>query len=82
MATPPDSIDGPWRCFGEHDYVSDRISRPRSFFLALALERALLLEVGVDMTEPATVRAATLDRQLVRFQCFESHSWSSESILV
>ena len=82
MTTPPDTIDGPWRRFGEHDYVSDRISRPRSFFLALALERPLLLEAGVDMTKPATLCAAALDRQLIRFQCFESRTWPFESILV
>jgi hypothetical protein len=80
MLTPTDSTDGPRRCFGGCDYVSDRTSRPGSVFLALALESPQLLEVGVGMTERSAVLAA-MDRRLIRSQSFEGHSWPSESIL-
>jgi MoxR-like ATPase len=53
-------------------YVADR-SLATALFLALKLGRPLLLEgdAGVGKTEIAKVLAATLDRKLIRLQCYE-----------
>jgi len=53
-------------------YVADR-ALATVVFLALSLERPLLLEgqAGVGKTELAKILAATLKRRLIRLQCFE-----------
>lgn len=53
-------------------YFADR-DLATAIFLALELERPLLLEgeAGVGKTEVAKVLAAVLDRRLIRLQCYE-----------
>jgi MoxR-like ATPase len=74
-ATPPGqltSIEGLQAAFRARDYVIDR-SLATSVFLALALERPLLLEgeAGVGKTQLAKTLAETLDTRLIRLQCYE-----------
>jgi MoxR-like ATPase len=54
------------------DYVADR-SLATAVFLALALERPLLLEgeAGVGKTQLAKTLAEVLDTRLIRLQCYE-----------
>ncbi len=54
------------------DYVADR-GLATAIFLALQMGRPILLEgeAGVGKTEIAKVLARTLDRDLIRLQCFE-----------
>ena len=54
------------------DYVADR-SLATVLFLSLRLGRPLFLEgeAGVGKTEIAKVLAASLDRKLIRLQCYE-----------
>jgi MoxR-like ATPase len=54
------------------DYVADR-SLVTAVFLALALERPLLLEgeAGVGKTQLAKTLAEVLDTRLIRLQCYE-----------
>lgn len=56
----------------EANYVADR-SLATALFLSLKLGRPLLLEgeAGVGKTEIAKVLAETLNRQLIRLQCYE-----------
>ena len=60
------------------DYVADR-SLATVLFLALKMGRPLLMEgeAGVGKTEIAKVLAKTLDRPLVRLQCYEGLDVSS-----
>ena len=73
MATAiPSSIDQVAELLGQADYVADR-SLATVLFLGLKMGRPLFLEgeAGVGKTEIAKVLAASLDRPLVRLQCYE-----------
>jgi MoxR-like ATPase len=66
------SIDAVQSAFAERGYVADH-DLATSVFLALSLERPLLLEgeAGVGKTEVARTLAAALDTDLIRLQCYE-----------
>ena len=66
------TIEGLQAAFRARDYVADR-SLATSVFLALALDRPLLLEgeAGVGKTQLAKTLAETLDTRLIRLQCYE-----------
>jgi MoxR-like ATPase len=66
------SIDEVQKAFAAQHYVADR-DLSTAVFLALALERPLLLEgeAGVGKTEVARVLAAALGAELIRLQCYE-----------
>jgi len=68
----PDSIDATLALLDSGDYVADR-RLATALFLALRMGRPLFLEgeAGVGKTEIAKVIARTLDRPLVRLQCYE-----------
>jgi MoxR-like ATPase len=72
MAALPGSIDTAQDLLKAGHYVADR-SLATAVFLSLKLGRPLFLEgeAGVGKTEIAKVLAATLDRNLVRLQCYE-----------
>ena len=81
MAKPrllPDSIDDTEVLLRDGDYLADR-SLATTLFLSLKIGRPLFLEgeAGVGKTEIANVLSATLDRQLVRLQCYEGLDVSS-----
>ena len=68
----PESVDAMLALLTEGDYIADR-SLATASFLALTLNRPLFLEgeAGVGKTEIGKVLATTLDRRLVRLQCYE-----------
>src|SRR5690348_13766825 len=68
----PSSIDQAQDLLQAGHYVADR-SLATAVFLALKLGRPLFLEgeAGVGKTEIAKVLSTTLDRNLVRLQCYE-----------
>src|SRR3990167_2258102 len=73
MTTPsPASIDDTLGLLARADYVAER-SLATAVFLALKMGKPLFLEgeAGVGKTEIAKVLAHTLDRRLVRLQCYE-----------
>ncbi|MEH6629684.1 MAG: MoxR family ATPase [Halopseudomonas aestusnigri] len=68
----PQSVDDVLQYLSKGKYVADR-SLATVIFLALKMQRPLFLEgeAGVGKTEIAKVLSATLDRPLVRLQCYE-----------
>jgi MoxR-like ATPase len=79
MSVPlPDTIEATLDLLAEGRYVADR-SLATALFLALKLGRPLFLEgeAGVGKTEIAKVLAETLDRRLIRLQCYEGLDVSS-----
>ena len=78
MIKLPKSIDDTAALLARADYVAER-SLATALFLALKMERPLFLEgeAGVGKTEIAKVLADTLERRLVRLQCYEGLDISS-----
>ena len=78
MVKLPTSIDDTAALLARADYVAER-SLATALFLALKMERPLFLEgeAGVGKTEIAKVLANTLERRLVRLQCYEGLDISS-----
>jgi MoxR-like ATPase len=74
----PTSIDETLALLERGGYVADR-ALATVLFLALRMKRPLFLEgeAGVGKTEIAKVLAATLDRPLIRLQCYEGLDISS-----
>ena len=74
----PVSIDETLALLERGGYVADR-ALATVLFLALRMKRPLFLEgeAGVGKTEIAKVLAATLDRPLIRLQCYEGLDVSS-----
>jgi MoxR-like ATPase len=74
----PDSVDATQATLSQGRYVADR-SLSTVLFLSLRLGRPLFLEgeAGTGKTEIAKVLAETLDRDLVRLQCYEGLDVSS-----
>ena len=68
----PGSIDETLSLLAKADYLADR-SLATVLFLALRMGRPLFLEgeAGVGKTEVAKVLAKTLERKLIRLQCYE-----------
>jgi len=68
----PKSIDDTQALLANADYVAER-SLATAVFLSLKMGRPLFLEgeAGVGKTEIAKVLAVSLDRPLVRLQCYE-----------
>ncbi len=68
----PQSVDAVETLLGAGNYVADR-SLATALFLSLRLGRPLFLEgeAGVGKTEIAKVLSETLDRPLIRLQCYE-----------
>jgi MoxR-like ATPase len=74
----PQSIDETLSLLERGGYVADR-ALATVLFLALRMKRPLFLEgeAGVGKTEIAKVLAETLDRPLIRLQCYEGLDVSS-----
>src|ERR1700690_1340600 len=74
----PKSVDETLALLGAGRYIADR-SLATALYLALSLKRPLFLEgeAGVGKTEIAKVLAETLQRRLVRLQCYEGLDVSS-----
>ncbi|MBI3147962.1 MAG: MoxR family ATPase [Betaproteobacteria bacterium] len=70
--TLPVSIDDTLELLAGADYIADR-ALATTIFLALRLERPLFLEgeAGVGKTEISKALSLTLERPLVRLQCYE-----------
>jgi MoxR-like ATPase len=67
-----DSIEQTRTLLADAGYIADQ-GLATALFLALRMQRPLFLEgeAGVGKTEIAKVLAATLDRRLLRLQCYE-----------
>ena len=72
MAELPRSVDETLALLEKGRYLADR-SLATALYLALSLQRPLFVEgeAGVGKTEIAKVLAETLERRLVRLQCYE-----------
>ncbi|MAL74960.1 MULTISPECIES: AAA family ATPase [unclassified Hwanghaeella] len=70
--TLPQSVDETQKMLSDGRYVADR-SLSTALFLSLKLHRPLFLEgeAGTGKTEIAKVLSETLDRPLIRLQCYE-----------
>jgi MoxR-like ATPase len=70
--TYPGSIDDLQALLARERYIADR-GLATSIFLALKLQRPLLLEgeAGVGKTEVAKVLASAFETELIRLQCYE-----------
>src|SRR6201984_2227859 len=68
----PEAVDEVRKGLADHDYLADE-GLATSIFLALRLQRPLLLEgeAGVGKTEVAKVLAGGLETELIRLQCYE-----------
>jgi len=78
MSREPGSIEQTQALLEQANYVADR-ALSTTLFLALKMQRPLFLEgeAGVGKTEIAKVLSQTLDRRLVRLQCYEGLDISS-----
>ena len=78
MTELPDSIDATLALLDDGRYIADR-SLGTALYLSLKMGRPLFLEgeAGVGKTEIAKVLAETLDRRLIRLQCYEGLDISS-----
>ena len=74
----PTSVEATRSLLSRGGYVAD-LALATSVFLTLKLKRPLLLEgeAGVGKTELAKVLSATLERPLIRLQCYEGLDISS-----
>ena len=72
MSREPGSIEQTQALMEQANYVADR-ALSTTLYLALKMQRPLFLEgeAGVGKTEIAKVLSQTLDRRLVRLQCYE-----------
>jgi MoxR-like ATPase len=72
MAAFPTSIEDTHKLLASAGYIADR-ALATVLFLSLKMGRPLFLEgeAGVGKTEIAKVLAATLERKLIRLQCYE-----------
>ena len=72
MGCEPASIEQTQALLEQANYVADR-ALSTTLYLALKMQRPLFLEgeAGVGKTEIAKVLSQTLDRRLVRLQCYE-----------
>ena len=72
MSREPASIEQTQALLEQANYVADR-ALSTTLYLALKMQRPLFLEgeAGVGKTEMAKVLSQTLDRRLVRLQCYE-----------
>ena len=72
MIREPASIEQTQALLEQANYVADR-ALSTTLYLALKMQRPLFLEgeAGVGKTEIAKVLSQTLDRRLVRLQCYE-----------
>ena len=72
MSLEPASIEQTQVLLEQANYVADR-ALSTTLYLALKMQRPLFLEgeAGVGKTEIAKVLSQTLDRRLVRLQCYE-----------
>jgi MoxR-like ATPase len=72
QALPFASVHDLQRALQSHAYLADR-GLATAIYLALSLDKPLLLEgeAGVGKTEVAKALASTLDRHLIRLQCYE-----------
>ena len=72
MSCEPASIEQTQALLEQANYVADR-ALSTTLYLALKMQRPLFLEgeAGVGKTEIAKVLSQTLDRRLVRLQCYE-----------
>ena len=68
----PSNVDATHALLRTGNYVADR-SLATAVYLSMTLERPLFVEgeAGVGKTEIAKVLAATLQRRLLRLQCYE-----------
>jgi len=78
MAAIPKDVDATEALLRDGQYVADR-SLATALHLSLAMGRPLFLEgeAGVGKTEIAKVLSQTLDRPLIRLQCYEGLDVSS-----
>lgn len=72
MESLPNSVEATAELLARGGYIAD-VATATAVFLAMKLGRPLLLEgdAGVGKTEIAKVLSSTLDRPLVRLQCYE-----------